>query len=256
MRAQPFGRDEIDRALQHRFEVEAHLYEVQADRRGMIELHQDVHIAALIGCSSGERPENVRLLHWLNGEIGAEAIQSMFVKPHIANVGRLTWPVKLASCPMPKEPSAAEALAKARAYCARQERAQQEVRDKLYAWQVPAKEIEAIISRLIGEGFLNEARFAEHFAVSKSRQKGWGLRKIEAALKQKQVSEPCIRAALKSIDRDEQSGRLQGLMSKRWDKEKEPHAFRKRQRVVAYFLRRGFAMEEVERAIQAVEGHR
>ena len=40
------------------------------------------------------------------------------------------------------------------------------MRDKLYAWQVPAKEIEAIIGQLIGEGFLNETRFAEHLKPS------------------------------------------------------------------------------------------
>lgn len=153
---------------------------------------------------------------------------------------------------MPAKPSASAALTKARAYCARQERAQQEVRDKLYAWQVTAKEIEAIVSQLIGEGFLNEARFAEHFAVSKLRQKGWGLRRIESALRLKQVSEPCIRAALKAIDRDEQAARLQELVAKRWAKEKEPDAYRKRQRVVSYFLRRGFAMQEVERALESL----
>jgi len=147
---------------------------------------------------------------------------------------------------MSKIPSALSPLAKARAYCARQERCQQEVRDKLYAWEVPSKEIEAIIAQLIGEGFLNEARFAEHFAVSKSRQKGWGLRKIEAALKQKRLSDPCIGAALKAIDQEEQAGRLHELVTKRWVKEKEPNAFRKRQKVMAYFLRRGYAMEEVE----------
>jgi regulatory protein len=143
------------------------------------------------------------------------------------------------------------ALTKARAYCARQERCQQEVRDKLYAWEVSAREIEPIISQLIGEGFLNEARFAEHFAVSKSRQKGWGLRKIEAALKQKRVSEPCIRGALKSIDREEHAGRLRELVAKRWAKEKEPDAFRRRQRVMSYFLRRGFAMDEVEKVLSS-----
>lgn len=150
---------------------------------------------------------------------------------------------------MLKKPTPAEALAKARAYCARQERAQQEVRDKLYAWEVPAKDIEPIIGQLIGEGYLNEARFAEHFAVSKLRQKGWGPRRIEAALKQRQVSAPCIRAALKAIDREEQGERLRDLVAKRWDREKEPDAFRKRQKVVAYFLRRGFSAEEVERAL-------
>ncbi|MBL7950522.1 MAG: RecX family transcriptional regulator [Flavobacteriales bacterium] len=144
------------------------------------------------------------------------------------------------------------ALPKARNYCARQERCQQEVRDKLYAWEVPTKEIEPIISQLIGEGFLNEARFAEHYAVSKSRQKGWGLRKIEAALKQKQVSEPCIRAALKAIDKEEQEGQLKKLVAKRWEKEKEPNNFLKRHKVMAFFLRKGFSSAEVEVAIRGL----
>ena len=144
------------------------------------------------------------------------------------------------------------ALPKARNYCARQERCQQEVRDKLYAWEVPAREIEPIISQLIGEGYLNEGRFAEHFAVSKSRQKGWGPRKIEAALKQKRVSDPCIRAALRAIDREEQTDLLQKLVAKRWGKEKEPNTFRKRQKVIAYFLRKGFPVAEVEQALSSL----
>lgn len=152
--------------------------------------------------------------------------------------------------PLAKLHTALEALPKARNYCARQERCQQEVRDKLYAWEVPAKEIEPIISQLIGEGFLNEARFAEHYAVSKSRQKGWGLRKIEAALKQKQVSEPCIRLALKAIDKEEQESQLKKLVAKRWEKEKEPKAFLKRQKVMAYFLRKGFSGSEIEKALE------
>lgn len=143
-----------------------------------------------------------------------------------------------------------DVLAKARNYCARQERAQQEVRDKLFAWEVAYKDIEPIIGQLIGEGYLNEARFAEHFAVSKARQKGWGARKIEAALKQKQVSAPCIRAALKAIDQEEQEGQLKKLVAKRWEKEKEPKSFLKRRKVMAYFLRRGFSAEQIERALE------
>jgi len=150
---------------------------------------------------------------------------------------------------MSKGSAALTVLPKARNYCARQERCQQEVRDKLYAWEVPAREIEPIISQLIGEGFLNEARFAEHFAVSKSRQKGWGPRKIEAALKLKRISEPCIRAALKAIDKEEQNELLQKLVAKRWEKEKEPNGFLKRQKVMAYFLRKGFQVAEVAKAM-------
>ncbi len=150
---------------------------------------------------------------------------------------------------MPKKSPIQEALVKARAYCARQERCQQEVRDKLFAWEVPYKDIEPIIGQLIAEGYLNEARFAQHFAVSKARQKGWGSRKIGAALKRKQVSEPCIRAALKVIDQEEMDAQLKKLVAKRWEKEKEPKSFLKRQKVMAYFLRRGFSVEQIERAL-------
>ncbi len=154
---------------------------------------------------------------------------------------------------MPKKSSSPEALGKARAYCARQERCQQEVRDKLYAWGEHKSQVEAIIAQLIGEGFLNEARFAEHFAVSKFRQKGWGRRKIEQALRLKQVSEPCIVLGLKSIEDDEYRKALVKAVAKRWERVKEENAFIKRQKVMRYFIGRGYAVEQVERVLEEME---
>ncbi len=154
------------------------------------------------------------------------------------------------SCYMATSTQNSGPLSKARAYCARQERCQQEVRDKLYAWELRGREVEGIISQLIGEGFLNEARFAEHFAVSKFRQKGWGRRKIEAALKARQVSAPCIALGLKSIEDDEYKAALQKLVAKRWEREKATDPRLKRQKVVTYFLRKGYAMAEIERWVK------
>lgn len=145
-------------------------------------------------------------------------------------------------------------VAKARTYCARQERAQQEVRDKLYAWKVPAAQVEGILSQLIAEGYLNEARFAEHFAVSKFRQKGWGLRKIEAALKQKQVSAPCIALALRALDGDEYDKGLQQAVGRKWERLQEPDPFRKHQKLMRYFLGRGYSADAVERALRRCAG--
>lgn len=150
---------------------------------------------------------------------------------------------------MSAELTTAQALAKARNYCARQERAQQEVRDKLYAWEVRGKDVEGIIGQLIGEGYLNEARFAEHFAVSKFRQKGWGRRKIEAALKQRQVSGPCIALGLKSIEDVEYAATLVKLVCKRWEREKESDLRLKRQKVFRYFLGKGYTADLIERAL-------
>ncbi|MCB0769847.1 MAG: RecX family transcriptional regulator [Flavobacteriales bacterium] len=145
-----------------------------------------------------------------------------------------------------------ELLPKARNYCARQERAQQEVRDKLYAWGAHQQEVEAIIAQLIADGFLNEARFAEHFAVSKFRQKGWGRRRIEAALKAKQVSGPCIALGLKSIADDEYRASLLRLVEKRWERAKESDPRIKRQKVYRYFLGKGFASDLIQQALAGV----
>lgn len=147
-----------------------------------------------------------------------------------------------------------ELLPKARAYCSRQERAQQEVRDKLYEWGGHKQEVETTISQLIGEGYLNEARFAEHFAVSKFRQKGWGARKIEAALKAKQVSAPCIALGLKSIEETEYKANLLKLLTRRWEREKESNVRIKRQKVFRYFLGRGYSSDIVEKVMVEVVG--
>lgn len=146
--------------------------------------------------------------------------------------------------------SESQFLTKARAYCARQERSQQEVRDKLYGWKAPAKEIEPIIAQLIGDGFLNEARFAAHYAVSKSRQKGWGRRKIEQALKAKGVSEACITAGLRAIDAGEEEQQLRTAVAKRWERSMEVGPFVRRKKLLRYFLAKGFSIERVESVLE------
>lgn len=153
---------------------------------------------------------------------------------------------------MATPPSNAQALAKARNYCARQERAQQELRNKLFAWEVPAKEIEGIVSQLIGEGYLNEARFAEHFAVSKFRQKGWGHKKIEHALKARQVSGPCIQLGLKAIEEGEYQEALLKAVAKRWERVKDEDPYVRKQKVFRYFLGKGFPADAIGLAIAAL----
>lgn len=139
-----------------------------------------------------------------------------------------------------------EALDKARRYCALQERGHQEVRDKLYAWGLHREQVEDAIGRLIGEGFLNEQRFAETFAVSKFHQKGWGRIKIEHELKARRISGPCIKLGLKAIDEAEYAETLKRLVQRRWALEKGHDGPMRRQRVIRYLLSRGFEMDRVE----------
>ncbi|MCL8001034.1 RecX family transcriptional regulator, partial [Brucella sp. 21LCYQ03] len=96
-----------------------------------------------------------------------------------------------------------QAKAKAESYCAFQERAQQEVRDKLYSWGLHSGDVEATISLLIEDNFLNEERFARAYVRGKFKLKGWGKIKIKQGLKMKQISNPLIRIALTEIEAEE-----------------------------------------------------
>ena len=91
-----------------------------------------------------------------------------------------------------------QAIQRIRHYCAYQERAQQEVRDKLYELGMTMDEVEEIMSDLITENFLNEERFATQFAGGHFRIKGWGRVKIQHALEQKRVSKYNIKLGLKA----------------------------------------------------------
>lgn len=95
------------------------------------------------------------------------------------------------------------AKAKIESYCAYQERAPEETRLKLHSWGLKADDVEALISHLIAQNFLNEERFASAFVSGKFRIKKWGKIKIRAELKRKKISDYSIQKAIKEIDADE-----------------------------------------------------
>jgi len=107
------------------------------------------------------------------------------------------------------------AYAKAEHYCAYQERSQQEVRDKLYDWELRQADVENIITRLIENNYLNEERFAKAYVQGKFNQKGWGRIKIKQGLKLKRVPDGLIRKALQIIPDDDYLAALQNLLAKK-----------------------------------------
>jgi len=138
-----------------------------------------------------------------------------------------------------------EGLAKAEHYCAYQERAQQEVRDKLYEWGLWPDAIEQIISELIGNGFLNEERFAKAYATGKFRQKGWGKIKIKQGLKLKRVPDVLIKKALVLIDGDAYTAMLTDMLTKKARTLSEKDDYKRRYKLQQYALSRGYESDIV-----------
>lgn len=138
-----------------------------------------------------------------------------------------------------------KALSRAQKYCAYQERSQQEVRDKLYSWGLHKREVENILSNLIGDGFLKEERFAIAFAGGKFRMKKWGKTKIKIALKQKAVSDPLIKTALAQITDSDYRKALQAVINSKSKLVKETDPFKRKYKIASYAISRGFEPELV-----------
>ncbi|MDH5827490.1 regulatory protein RecX [Sphingobacterium faecium] len=139
-----------------------------------------------------------------------------------------------------KSYSPKQALLKAESYCAYQERAQQEVRDKLYDWGLHQEDVEQIISQLITENFLNEERFAIAYTLGKLRMKSWGRIKIKQSLKFKKVSDPLIRLAFSKIDLDEYESKLSDMIDKKQLSLKDKDPYILKNKLFQYALSRGF----------------
>jgi regulatory protein len=146
-----------------------------------------------------------------------------------------------------------QALQKARHFCAYQERCHNEVKEKLYSFGLWKKDVEETISLLIGDDYLNEERFAIQFAGGRFRMKQWGKVKIRYELKQRQLSEYCIKKALAAIDEEDYLKTLSKLTAQKWDTLKdETNVFVRRRKTQDYLLQKGYEADLIGQALKEI----
>lgn len=148
-----------------------------------------------------------------------------------------------------------QALQKARHYCGYQERSHMEVREKLYSFGLYKQQVEELLSQLIEEDYLNEERYAIQFAGGRFRMKQWGRVKIKYELKQKRVSEYCIKKAMKEIDEEDYLKTLQKLAEKKWTsiKGEGVNHYVKLSKTTDYLLQKGYEPELIKQAIAGIQ---
>src|SRR3954468_3497108 len=146
-----------------------------------------------------------------------------------------------------------QAWQKIKHYCAYQERSHYETKQKLYSFGLYSNEVEDLLSKLIEENYLNEERFAEHFAGGKFRMKQWGKVKITYELKQKQVSAYNIRRALQSITDADYIATLQKLAEAKWQQLRGEQYIARQAKATSYLLQRGFESALIQKAIQQIK---
>ena len=145
-----------------------------------------------------------------------------------------------------------QALQKLKHYCAYQERCHNEVKEKLYNLGVWKKEHDEIIATLIEENYLNEERFAIAFAGGRFRIKQWGRVKIRYELKQKQVSDYCIKKALKQIDEADYLKVLNKLSKEKYASLKSDQYLIRKKKTMDYLMGKGFEVELVRQIAESL----
>ncbi len=132
------------------------------------------------------------------------------------------------------------ALLKAESWCAYQERSQQEVRNKLYEWNLFPNEVEEVISELISTNFLSEERFAYAYTSGKFKIKKWGKIKIKQGLKLKKVPDKLIQKALNRINMDDYLAILLATAEKKAAIITEKDGLKKKYKLISYLQSKGF----------------
>jgi len=125
-------------------------------------------------------------------------------------------------------------------FCAYRERCISEVRLKLKTRGFVGEAANEFIERLQEQDYLSEERYARMFAGGHFRQKQWGRRKIEAALRAKGIKQSLIMQALGELSPAEYTQALLRLAEKTW-RQQTGHPEPKRwARVRATLLRKGY----------------
>ena len=144
------------------------------------------------------------------------------------------------------------AYPKIKHYCAYSERCHWEVREKLCSFGLIKKDVETLLTRLIEEDCLNEARFAQLFTGGHFRQHKWGRVKIIHALKQKKISGQNIKHALKEIDEKHYITTLSKLAKIKWVSLKGEKHINREIKTNAYLLQKGYERSAIQPVINKI----
>lgn len=142
-----------------------------------------------------------------------------------------------------------QALQKLRQYCAYQERSHFEVQQKLWDLGVRRADHDELIAALIEDDYLNEERFAIQYAGGKFRMKSWGRRKILYGLKEKRVSEYCIKKAMKSLDEEAYEQTLKKLAEDKYASLRGEQYLVRKKKTQDFLLQRGFEPELISKVL-------
>ena len=132
-------------------------------------------------------------------------------------------------------------------YLARREHSRRELEQKLAQKDFSSAEIKGALDRLIEDGLLSDARFAESY-VNARRQRGSGPLKIQAELKMRGVNDEIVARYLEPQDASWRE-LAEEARRKRFG-EVLPDEYAQRMRQARFLQQRGFTHEQINATLK------
>ena len=139
--------------------------------------------------------------------------------------------------------------------CARAEKCESDARRLMRGWGVSDADAERVLARLVGERFIDDARYAGAFVREKMRLSGWGEYKIRAALQRKGIARATIDEALRAVDRSGMDDRLRAQLERKARTTKHATPYELKTKLIRYGLSLGYDYESVLDAAGSLVGN-
>ena len=149
-----------------------------------------------------------------------------------------------------------QALERLQAQCSRAEYCTGQIRRKLLVWSGKNKlagkqpfseeEMEGIVGALVGDRYVDDARFADAYVRDKARFAKWGRVKVQYNLKVLGIDPMIIRVALEENSTLFDDGMLEELLRKKWNLMRPGDTLeKKREKLLRFALGRGFEYDRI-----------
>ena len=137
----------------------------------------------------------------------------------------------------------------AAARCVRQECSRRDISTKLVGKGATAAEAREVVDRLVGEGFIDDARYARAFVADKFRFEHWGRVKISYMLHIKGLPDNVVDEALQQIDEAQYAETLKDFLEGKLRTVRAATPYALRQKVARAAISRGFEPDLVFQAL-------
>ena len=136
--------------------------------------------------------------------------------------------------------------------CSMKECCSFDIRQKLNRMQLDDDAVNRVMSLLLKQKYIDDARFSHSFINDKLRFSKWGRTKIEFALRQKQIPQETINEAFEEFSDELLTQSLKPLLDKKLKSVTGKSEYEKRTKVIRFGLSRGFSMSDILKCLETV----